>query len=208
MDAISSTVSLEPLFDVYDFSAHNPSGTIVDVGGGHGSVGTAIARRYPSVRCIVQDVIQAVEAGEAKLKDLPEDVQGRIKYQVHDIFEEQPVKGADIYYLRAVFHNWSDKYCIKMLRALIPALKKGARVVLNDSVLGDPGTMPAPIERLRRAIDLNTLRLFNGQERTVGDWKQLFAQADSRFALGEIRMVGKGPQAFMMPAVMEAVWNL
>jgi hypothetical protein len=51
----------------------------------------------------------------------------------HDFFTPQTVV-ADVYLLRWILHNWSDKYCMRILRALIPALKPGARVVVNEDV--------------------------------------------------------------------------
>lgn len=60
----------------------------------------------------------------------------------HDfLLEDQPVKGADVYFFRWILHNWSDKYCVKILRGLIPALKPGAKIILNDNVLPQPGVL-------------------------------------------------------------------
>jgi hypothetical protein len=68
----------------------------------------------------------------------------------HDFFEEQPVKGADVYYYRWTLHNWSDKYCIKTLKALSPALKKGSRVLIMDVVMPPPGILPNDVDRKLR----------------------------------------------------------
>jgi hypothetical protein len=46
----------------------------------------------------------------------------------HDFFTPQPVKDADIYLYRWIFHNWDDEKSISILRNLIPALKKGAMI--------------------------------------------------------------------------------
>lgn len=53
---------------------------------------------------------------------------------------------ADVYFFKWIFHDWSDKYCIKILRALIPALKKGARIVVNEFIVPAPGTLPTHLE--------------------------------------------------------------
>lgn len=68
----------------------------------------------------------------------------------HDFLTEQPVHGADVYFFRWILHNWSDKYCVKILKNLIPALKPGAKVVINDNVLPQPGVLSQwQEERLR-----------------------------------------------------------
>lgn len=59
----------------------------------------------------------------------------------HDFFTEQPVKNADVYFFRCTLHNWADNFVIKALRALIPALKPGARVVIQDHGRAPPGTI-------------------------------------------------------------------
>jgi len=64
-----------------------------------------------------------------------------------DILTPQPIVGADVYYLRNIFHNWSDQYCIKILRNLIPALQPGASIVINDVVIPKPGTLSPTRER-------------------------------------------------------------
>ena len=94
----------------------------------------------------MQDLPQVVEDGESKLA--PE-LSDRVSFMAHD-FNEQPVKNADVYLFRWIFRNWSDKYCVQMLRNLIPALKSGAGVVINDNCLPEPSVLSLwQEERLR-----------------------------------------------------------
>lgn len=58
-----------------------------------------------------------------------------------DMFEEQELKGADVDLMRFVLHGWPDEYCVRILKAMVPALKKGARVVVQDHMLPEPGTL-------------------------------------------------------------------
>jgi chemotaxis methyl-accepting protein methylase len=74
-------------------------------------------------------------------KLIPEPVQSNITFMGHDFFKEQPVKNADVYFFRCTLHNWSDELVVKILKALIPALKPGARVVIQDNGLAPPGTI-------------------------------------------------------------------
>jgi SAM-dependent methyltransferase len=136
-------------------SAKNPDAglTVVDVGGGLGHVSRVLANHNLAVSCIVQDSPDVVLQGQ---DDLPQALHGRITFQAHDFFLEQPVKGADVYLLRLVLHDWSDKYCHKIITALIPALKPGAKVVINDRVI--PGRHEAHylVEREARFVLLRT----------------------------------------------------
>lgn len=110
----------------------NPDGLVVDVGGGQGAVSQYLAASTRYLRFIVQDLAVVVDLGEAAL---PKDLRERIDFMPHDFFTEQPVKGADVYFMRWILHNWSDKYCLQILRNLAPALKKGSRVVLYEFLL-------------------------------------------------------------------------
>ena len=119
----------------YDWDAiDKPGGVVVDVGGGQGAVSKFLAASTRHVRFIVQDSAAVTDSGEAAL---PEDLKGRVEFMPHDFFTEQPIKGADVYFMRWILHNWSDKYCLQILRNLVPALKKGARVVLYEFLLPD-----------------------------------------------------------------------
>ncbi|KAI0156804.1 S-adenosyl-L-methionine-dependent methyltransferase [Xylariaceae sp. FL1272] len=154
------------------------NGTVVDVGGSQGHVAMAVARAFPSLSFVVQDVESVVSAGK---KSVPSDLAGHVKFMAYDLFTEQPVRNADIYYFRWIFHNWSDKYCVKILKNLIPALKPGAKIIVNDGVLPKPGTLSKWQEKKLRAIDLTMTEMQNARERELGDWKDLFIMSDPRF---------------------------
>ena len=122
-------------------------GTIVDVGGSHGSVSIALAQSFPSLHCIVQDQADVVKVAQT---NLPPDLATRVAFMQHDFFTEQPVKGADVYLLRWILHDWSDAYAIRILRALIPALKQGSKIVVCERILPEPGTVSKYQERASR----------------------------------------------------------
>lgn len=122
---------------------------VVDVGGGMGSVSQALVEHHSTVKCIVQDSPGVIAQGQEKL---PENLRERISFQAHDFFEEQPVKDADVYLLRLVLHDWSDKYATKIIKALVPALKPGAKVVVNDRVIPGRGEAHYLVEREARSV--------------------------------------------------------
>jgi hypothetical protein len=54
----------------------------------------------------------------------------------HDFFQEQPVKDADVFVLRAIIHDWSDSYVIKILKRLRDAAVLGkTKLLLMESVI-------------------------------------------------------------------------
>lgn len=130
----------------YDWGSID-NGTVVDVGGSHGSLSIAIAQHFPKLRCITQDLPEVVKVGQ---RDLPMDLQDRITFMAHDFFDEQPVKHADVYTLRQILHDWSDKYAMRILRALVPSLKADAKVLVLEQVLPEPNSFSKSQEKLLR----------------------------------------------------------
>ena len=126
-------------------------GTIIDVGGSHGSRGIAIAEKYPSLHCIVLDLPEVVADGPSKI---PSDLKSRVTFAAHDFFTEPPevAKAADVYLFCRIFHNWSDKYSIKILRSLVPALKYDARILISDICLPEPHAVPSTLEKKMRSV--------------------------------------------------------
>jgi len=184
------------LVDHYDFGVIG-RGTIVDIGGSQGQVSVAIAERYPDVTCIVQDLAETI-AG----LDVPDHLNHRVLGMPHDFLTPQIIRGADIYLLRWILHDWSDKYSITILQNLIPALKKGARIVINDICVPDPGQVSIRAERYLRIMDISMKAFNNARERDAEAWKWLLRTADARFAFKEIIL----PKDARM-AVITAEWT-
>jgi hypothetical protein len=155
--AMSSTsaASLKALSSYFDWSSLAPNSTVVDIGGSQGHVSVHLAQEFPHLRFIVQDMHEVIEGAEAKI---PEGLKDRVELMVHDMFTQQPVEGADVYLLRYVLHDWPDKYCIKVLQELVPSLKKGAKIVIQDHLLPEPGTLSLLQEMQIRYVHLTFQR--------------------------------------------------
>jgi SAM-dependent methyltransferase len=119
------------------------TGTVVDVGGSSGGVSILLAQEFENLQFVVQDLPEAIAEAAEKV---PVKLRPRIKFMEHDFFTEQPVV-AEAYLLRAIFHNWPDHYCVKILQKLIPALKHGAMIIVNDGVVPEPGTLDLLAEK-------------------------------------------------------------
>jgi hypothetical protein len=191
---------LSYLLDNYDWASLNAAkATIVDVGGSIGFVCIDLAKRYPDLKFVVQDLPKTIDSAPK----LDGDLAKRITFQAHDFFSTQPVKDADVYLFRWIFHNHSDKYASKILSALIPSLKKGARILINDHCLRDGfGEESMWDEKIIRTMDLVMLTLLNATERSERQYKTLFENThkDLRFA-GVKRIEG------CRMAIVEAVWE-
>jgi hypothetical protein len=113
MMANSPDSRLAALAAAYDFSG---AGLVADIGGGNGAGLRHILARFPTLRGLVfdrDDVIDAITPEEL--------MQGRIATEIGSFFEQVP-SGADIYMLVWVLHDWPYEDCVRILRTCRAAM--------------------------------------------------------------------------------------
>ncbi|GAB1311709.1 Alpha-1,3-mannosyltransferase cmt1 [Madurella fahalii] len=186
-------------YDLSDLDA--AGGTFVDLGGSHGFMCVDLAQRYKNMKFVVQDLQKTVDSAPKPICADPQ-VAERITLLAHDFFTEQVTKNADVYYFRWIIHNYSTPYAVRILRNLIPALKPGARIIINDHCLREPGQENPWDERVMRRMDVIMLALLNAQERTEAEFRELFKAAGDGFVFKGVTR----PQGCRM-SIVEAVWQ-
>ncbi|ORY60582.1 O-methyltransferase [Pseudomassariella vexata] len=176
-------------------------GTLVDMGGSHGFISVDLAKRYRNMRFIVQDLPKTVSSAPNPISDDTQVVE-RVVFQAHDFFTPQVAKDADVYFFRWIIHNYSKPYAVQILRNLIPALKPGARIVINDICLKEPGMETPWNEQLIRSMDMVMMTLLNAQERQEWEFRELFELADKGFVFKGITR----PKGCRL-SIVNAVWK-
>ena len=136
------TYNIKHMVNGYDWKGLG-KGTVVDVGGNTGHCCFAIAAVAPELRFIVQDLEKVIE----DVKDRHTD---RVDFQVHNFFDPQPVKGADVYLLRYICHDYSDKYAAKILANIVTAMGPRSRIIVIDGIIPAPNTVSKLEERRAR----------------------------------------------------------
>ncbi|KAG6121889.1 hypothetical protein E4U13_003712 [Claviceps humidiphila] len=152
--------------------------TVVDVGGSQGHVSMALAEQFPSLSFQVQD-LPGLRSDKTRAH-VPAHLSERVLLTTHDFFHEQPIV-ADAYLLRHVLHAFPDKAVVQILQQLRPALRPGARIIINDAVLPAPGSVSPAEERNSRLLDVLMKTVCNGREREASDWRAVLERADARF---------------------------
>ncbi|KAL8728737.1 MAG: hypothetical protein Q9166_005224 [cf. Caloplaca sp. 2 TL-2023] len=199
MRALASEIDFQFILHSFPWTSYN-SPTILDIGGGCGDVSFGLKPHVPTASFIVQDSSEtARKQGECILATTA--ARG-ITFQAYSFHTPQPVQGADVYYFRNVFHNWPDKDCLSILRHQIPSFKKGARLVIDDCTLHEPGTLQPTQERKRRWMDINMLIFFGSHERTIEEWKTLLTEADPRFDLINVNKATDQPNM-----ILDVAWT-
>ena len=97
------------------------------------------------MKCEVQDLEDTISHAK-----IPEDLVGRLEFRAQNFFTEQPQKQADVFFMRSILHDWSDKYALQILKNLIPAMKPGSKIILNEICLPEPNTIATYHEQLIR----------------------------------------------------------
>ena len=142
--------NIKHLVGAYDWASLSDGATVVDVGGSVGHASIAIAEGPgKKLKFVVQHLEKLTARAEAQL---PEKLKGQIDFMTHNFFTAQPVKRADVYLLRFILHDYSDKYSAKILQNIISAMKPGSKIVVMDGIMPQTGTIPKFEERVIRYV--------------------------------------------------------
>jgi hypothetical protein len=134
--------------------------TVVDVGGGNGSLLRALLDRRPGLRGIVLDLPETAR-DEATFDE-------RLQFVAGSFFERVP--SGDVFVLAGILHDWDDERAGAILRTVRAAAGERARLVLLESVVA-AGNEPDGAKWL----DLLMLTLSAGRERAEAQWRDLLA---------------------------------
>lgn len=173
--------NLRHLVAAFDWAAlDKPGALVIDVGGGMGQVSQVLARHTENLHFLVEDLPHVVPNAT---KALPAELSSRLSFVVQDFLQPQAVeRTADAVLLRWVLHNWHDVYCERILRALIPVLKAGSKVLIYEYVLDDAPVLDQT-GRFGLQLDMLMLACYNARERTAAQFEKVLAAADPRFVL-------------------------
>ena len=120
--------------------------SVVEIGGSHGAIGVELLKAFPHIEeYVVQDLPDVIAGACA-----PVEVAARLKFQEYNFFTEQSTKGADVYFLRLVLHNWPDDKAITILRNQVPAMRSHSKIILNEVCLPPVGALTCYQEQFLR----------------------------------------------------------
>ncbi len=160
----------EAVANAYDFSA---AGALADIGGGNGSLISAILKKFPGLKGITYDLPDVSSRAEEAIASAG--LADRCQAAGGDFFESVPA-GADIYILRHVIHDWDDERSIAILRNCREAMGQDARILVAETIMPE-GNEPAPV----KVLDMPMLAVLGGMERTEEEYRELFDAAGLEF---------------------------
>lgn len=126
---------------------------LVDVGGGHGhdllracehlKKSSLLEKLPPGTKLGLQDLPRVIESLPPSVAASPIPIEA----VAHDFFSPQPPSfcNAKLYFVRHVFHDWTDERSTTILTNLRDAMKPGySRLLINDWVLPETGADVMP----------------------------------------------------------------
>ncbi|KAG6852088.1 hypothetical protein C0991_003244 [Blastosporella zonata] len=188
MRGIQALQPVDAILKAYEWSKLPAGSVIVDVGGGVGSESLPVARSFPALKIVIQDLASVIKDAkpiwEQNLPKYP------IALEVQDFFKPQPTKrDVSVFLLKQILHDWSDEYCVQILTQLRAVARKDTKLLLIESLIpfacedpngakGIPGSVPneAPkpllanfgaVNEMGYNADIDMFLLFNSQERTI-----------------------------------------
>jgi O-methyltransferase domain len=171
MSGVSATIAGQ----VAAVAAVTGRASIVDVGGGHGTLLRAMLATAPQARGIVLDLPEVVRTAPAA---------ERIQFVPGDFLTSVPA-GGDIYVLSHVLHDWDDPSVHRILGACRRAAAESTRLLVVEAVLAD---QPGPV--MPELLNLHLLVMSGGRERGEDQYRQLLDSAG--WQLDEVTLLPSG----------------
>ncbi|PLB43410.1 putative O-methyltransferase [Aspergillus steynii IBT 23096] len=140
---------------------------LIDIGGGIGHDITEFKNKFPSLpgRLILQDLPQVINDMKAPLPS-------GVEAMPYSMFEAQPEKGARVYYMRTVLHDWPDKQALEALARIKEAMAQDSILILNENTLPEEN-----VTAFSAALDMTMMEAFGALERTERQWVELLETA-------------------------------
>jgi O-methyltransferase/methyltransferase family protein len=160
------------LLDAYDFGRFE---SVVDVGGGNGTLLAALLGEFRAMRGVLLDQPHVVANAAAAVLERA-GVADRCEIVGGSFFDEVPT-GGDAYTLKSIIHDYEDERAVAILRVCRRAMAADATLFLIDRIVGPPNEDPRT-----KFSDLNMLVTPAGRERTLHEWDALVTRAGFRLA--------------------------
>ncbi|PHT37250.1 Trans-resveratrol di-O-methyltransferase [Capsicum baccatum] len=139
--------------------------SLVDVGGGTGTVAMAITKKFPDIKCIVLDLPPVVA-----------NLQGseNLEFVAGDMFQKIPAANAVL--LKSILHDWNDEECVKILKNCKDAITRSGKVIIIDMVMENPELDDESFQA-QLFIDMLMMVFLGSKERNKKEWEKFFFDA-------------------------------
>jgi hypothetical protein len=149
--------------------------TIVDVGGGRGSLICGILQQSPRARGVLYDRPQSIE--QAKTEIASAGFADRCELMPGDFLDSVP-EGGNIYVLKHILRDWDDETSSTILQNCRRAMRPTSKLLIIDAAL-DPRNSR---DRIGKLLDLEQMFWLSGTLRTMDQWRTLLGKNGYRIS--------------------------
>jgi len=154
----------QQIADAYDWSGVN---TVVDVGGGVGSLLVAILEKRPAMRGVLLEQTEVLSHAEPVLSQ--RGVRDRVEFIAGSFLDPIAAVG-DVWTMCQVLHDWPDAQCLTILQRCRDAMRPTDRLLVAE-MIPVPCQPNIPISM----VDMAMLMYFGeARQRTADEYSQLF----------------------------------
>ena len=154
------------LVEAYDFTRFE---TLIDVGGGVGTVVAAVLHKFPNLHGCLYDQASVIEGARSFL-----DAKGVLNRcdLVSGNFLQSVPKSFAAYLMKSILHDWQDEQALQILKQCRVAMEKNSTLLIIDAVIGRDNA-PHP----GKWKDLTMLVCYSSRERTEEEFRILLHQS-------------------------------
>ena len=164
----STRASVAAVTAAFDFTKVR---RVVDVGGGDGTLLTAVLRVSPTTSGVLFDLPAVVDAAKTRFDPA---LAARAEFVGGDFFKAVPA-GADLYVMKSILHDWNDRDCQRILGTLRQAMSATARLIVAEDHVCAPN-QPC----LAKQRDINMLVRTGGRNRTEQEYRDVLTRGGLR----------------------------
>ena len=139
--------------------------SVLDAGGGNGILLKQLLKNYPHLEAVLIELPEVINQIPEKEKN-----QERINYIGKDFFTPWNVSADAIIFSR-VLHDWPDHLALALLERAKQSLTSEGKIYVIEMIVDQNSPRGG-------LLDLNMFVMTGGCERTLQDWKSLFAKAN------------------------------
>jgi hypothetical protein len=148
------------------------TGTVIDVGGGEGSMLITILASRPDLRGVLLELPEVAERAEAEIRAAGLGERCRV---LGGSFLDEVPSGGDFYILSNILHDWDDSHCLRILGNCRRAMKPEARLGIIDAVMPEEN-VPFALA----ALDLQMMTILGGKQRTEAEYRAIIEPSGLR----------------------------
>ncbi|MHA1249351.1 MAG: methyltransferase [Candidatus Helarchaeota archaeon] len=149
--------------------------SIMDIGGGIGTLLSKILHKYPNIKKgILIDLPNVINDAKKFLRNLK--IFNKIQLIPANFFQKIPVS-SDAIILSRVLHDWNDHNALKILKNAHDALNDQGTLFIIETII------PKNLDKdIGISLNFNLLVMTGGKERTLDEYENLLKMADFKIS--------------------------